>query len=143
MPSGASLVKANMATSDSALRTVDNVAGSSAVKIEDEPPPVARQAPKPLLRPVSGGVLNGKALVLPKPAYPPQARNARASGTVIVEVVIDETGKVIAAKATAGHVLLRQAAAQAAQGARFSPTLLSGQPVKVSGEINYNFGLGQ
>jgi len=38
-----------------------------------------------------------------------------------------------------GHPLLRGAAEQAARGARFSPTLLSGQPVKVSGVITYNF----
>jgi protein TonB len=99
--------------------------------------------PKPLLKPISGGVLNGKAVDLPKPTYPPAARSARASGLVTVEVVIDEKGKVIAAKATSGHALLREVAEQAAKGARFSPTLLSGQPVKVSGEINYNFAFGR
>ncbi|MDT4898287.1 MAG: periplasmic protein TonB [Acidobacteriota bacterium] len=143
LPSGASLVKTNMGTSDSALRMLGNVASNSAVKIEDEPPPVAKAAPKPLLKPITGGVLNGKALVLPKPGYPSAAKSARLSGIVVVEVVIDESGKVIAAKASSGHSLLRQAAVQAAQGARFSPTLLSGQPVKVSGEINYNFALSQ
>ena len=118
--------------------------GSGAVvKVDEEPPPPVetRHAAKPVLKPVSGGVLNGKALSLPKPVYPQQAKTARASGLVTVEVVIDETGKVISAKAVEGHVLLRQAATQAAQDARFSPTLLSGQPVKVSGQINYNFAL--
>lgn len=144
LPSGGSLMKTNIATSDSALRMPSNVASNSAVKVDDEPPPpVARRVPKPLLKPISGGVLNGKAVSLPKPTYPPAARSARASGTVVVEVVIDEAGKVIAAKATSGHMLLKQAAVQAAQGARFSPTLLSGQPVKISGEINYNFALAQ
>jgi protein TonB len=116
---------------------------SAVVKVDGEPPPPAeaRHAPKPLLKPVSGGVLNGKALSLPKPAYPPQARSARASGMVTIEVVIDEAGKVISAKAVDGPMILRQAAVLAAQGARFSPTLLSGQPVKVSGQINYNFAL--
>lgn len=145
LPSGGSLVKANVAAPDSALRMPGNVASNSTVKVEDEPPPPVATArvPKPLLKPVSGGVLNGKAVSLPKPTYPPAARSARASGVVIVEVVIDEAGKVIAAKATSGHMLLKQAAVQAAQGARFSPTLLSGQPVKISGEINYNFALAQ
>ena len=87
--------------------------------------------------------MNGKALDLPRPAYPPQAKTARASGVVIVEVVIDEKGKVIAAKATSGNNMLRAAAEQAAKLARFSPTLLSGQPVKVTGEINYSFALSQ
>ncbi len=143
LPSGGSLVKTNIAPSDSALRMPGNVASNSVVKVADEPPPAAARVPKPLLKPISGGVLNGKAVSLPKPVYPPAARSARASGVVVVEVVIDEAGKVIAAKATSGHMLLKQAAVQAAQGARFSPTLLSGQPVKISGEINYNFALAQ
>jgi TonB family protein len=96
---------------------------------------------KPPVKPISGGVLNGKATSLPVPVYPPAARTARASGLVTVEVVIDGNGKVISAKATSGHTLLQQAAVQAAQQARFTPTLLSGQPVKITGVINYNFGL--
>ena len=148
LPSGASLVKTNMAgaadATAAALRQAGGVQTMSSVKVDGEPPPAAApRAPRPLLKPVSGGVLNGKALDLPKPGYPPQARRARASGVVIVEVVIDEKGKVISAKATSGNTLLRQAAEHAARGARFSPTLLSGQPVKVTGEINYNFAVGQ
>ena len=134
LPSGASLVKANMGTPSNAFSLPGNVSSDSAgVKVDGEPPPpeAIKRAPKPLLKPVSGGVLNGKAVSLPKPVYPLSAKNARASGLVTVEVVIDETGKVISAKAVDGNTLLRQAAVQAAQGARFSPTLLSGQPVKV------------
>lgn len=98
---------------------------------------------RPPVKPISGGVLNGKATSLPVPVYPPAARSARASGLVTVEVVIDGSGKVISAKATSGNSLLQQAAVQAAQQARFTPTLLSGQPVKISGVINYNFALQQ
>ncbi|MGH9882915.1 MAG: energy transducer TonB [Pyrinomonadaceae bacterium] len=50
-------------------------------------------------------------------------------------------GKVISARAQAGPGALRDAAVQAALRARFSPTKLSGQPVKVSGIINYKFSL--
>jgi TonB family protein len=141
LPSGGSLVKTKMATPDNAFGSPSSVSSSSAVKVDDEPPPVVRRVPKPLLKPISGGVLNGKAIDLPRPSYPQAAKSSRAFGTVVVEVVIDEAGKVIAAKATSGPALLREAAVQAAKGARFSPTLLSGQPVKVSGEINYNFAL--
>ena len=88
-----------------------------------------------------GGVLNGKAISKPAPAYPPIAKAARAAGTVEVEVLLDESGRVISAKAIAGHPLLQQAAVEAASRARFSPTLVSGQPVKVSGVIAYNFVL--
>ena len=88
---------------------------------------------------IVGGVLNGKALELPKPAYPAIARAAHASGTVSVQVVIDEEGYVIEAHAVSGHPLLQAAAVAAAREARFSPTSLSGAPVKVTGVIQYNF----
>jgi len=65
----------------------------------------------------------------------------RTQGVVEVSVVLDETGKVISASAINGPTILREAAVQAALKARFSPTKLSGQPVKVSGTINYKFAL--
>jgi protein TonB len=102
------------------------------------PPPPAPPKPKPPKQ-ISGGVLNGKATSLPKPPYPPAARAVRASGAVSVQVLIDESGNVVSASAVSGHPLLRAAAVQAARGARFSPTMLSGQAVKVSGVITYNF----
>jgi protein TonB len=106
-----------------------------------EPPPAA-PTPKPVPKaPISGGVLNGKAISLPKPAYPAIAKTARAAGTVVVQVTIDENGSVISANAISGPPLLRAAAVTAARGARFSPTKLSGQPVKVTGVINFNFTL--
>jgi len=108
------------------------------VQIADEPPPPA-STPTPPRAPISGGVLNGKAISLPKPAYPPIARAAHASGTVVVQVLIDENGSVVSAHAVSGHPLLQAAAVGAAKQARFSPTKLSGQPVKVTGVIQYNF----
>ncbi len=110
------------------------------VSIADDPPPPKPSPPK-RVAPISGGVLNGKAISKPQPVYPPIAKAARASGTVTVQIVVDETGKVISASAVGGHPLLQQAAVGAARQARFSPTLLSGQPVKVSGVITYNFVL--
>ena len=111
------------------------------VHLDSEPPPPP--APTPILKPVSGGVLNGTALSLPSPNYPDNARHMRISGLVTVEVVVDETGKVVSAQAMSGPAILRDAAVQAALKARFSPTKLSGQPVKVSGAINYKFSLSQ
>jgi TonB family protein len=90
-------------------------------------------------KPISGGVLNGKATSLPKPPFPPIARAARASGTVVVQVLVDEDGSVMEANAVSGHPLLQNAAKEAALQARFAPTRLSGQPVKVTGVITYNF----
>lgn len=100
-------------------------------------PPVSQ--PSPPRAPISGGVLNGKAISLPKPAYPPIAKAAKASGTVVVQVVVDERGDVISARAISGNPLLQTAAVAAARGAKFSPTKLSGQPVKITGLITYNF----
>lgn len=88
---------------------------------------------------ISSGVLNEKAISLPKPTYPPVARAAKASGNVVVQVTVDENGNVISAQAVSGHPLLQAAAVAAARSAKFSPTKLSGQPVKVTGVITYNF----
>ncbi len=104
------------------------------------PPVVARAEPKkrtPLR--VSIGVLKGSALVLPQPVYPLAARQLRLGGTVTVQIVIDEKGKVVSAHAVGGHALLRPAAVRAALAARFKPTLLSNEPVSVQGIINYQF----
>jgi TonB family protein len=92
---------------------------------------------------ISGGVLNGKAISKPEPPYPAIAKAARASGTVTVQVTVDETGRVVSASAVSGHPLLHAAAVAAAKQARFTPTLLSGEPVKVSGVLTYNFVLEQ
>ncbi|MFN0140744.1 MAG: TonB family protein [Pyrinomonadaceae bacterium] len=89
--------------------------------------------------PVPGGVVNGKALRLPKPEYPIGARYTRAAGTVQVEVLIGEDGKITSASAVSGDQMLRDTAVRTACKALFSPTLLAGQPVKVSGIITYNF----
>ena len=106
------------------------------VEVADAPPP---PPPAPPRAPISGGVLNGKAISLPKPPYPPIAKQAHASGTVVVQVTIDENGGVISAHAVSGHPLLQAVCVAAARQARFSPTKLSGQPVKVTGVITYNF----
>lgn len=118
---------------------IGTVSGPTKVNIAEDPPPPPEPKPTPPRAPISGGVLNGKAISLPRPAYPPIARQAHASGTVVVQVTINEAGQVISAHAVSGHPLLQGVAVAAARGARFSPTKLSGQPVKVTGVITYNF----
>ena len=88
---------------------------------------------------VSGGVLNGKAVSLPKPKYTPVAKSARASGQVSVRVSVDESGNITSANAVSGHPQLQAAAVAAARGAKFQPTMLSGKPVKTTGVIVYSF----
>lgn len=111
------------------------------VKATDDvpPPPPAKPVAKAPVRPISGGVLNGKAIEMPKPLYPEAARRAKMTGIVNVEVMIDVSGKVIGARAVSGPEMLRDAAERAARQAKFTPALLSGQPVRVSGMISYNF----
>ncbi len=102
--------------------------GSQVVKSDPAPPTH-----------INGGVINGKARKLLKPEYPAEARSNRISGRVDVQVVIDENGRVTSAGAISGHPALHRASREAACDARFSPTLLSGRPVKVTGIISYNF----
>jgi TonB family protein len=90
-------------------------------------------------KPVEGGVLNSKAIALPKPVFPEEARRAKASGRVTVQVVVDEQGKVISATATDGPPSLRAAAEAAARGATFAPLVVGGITVKVAGTLTYDF----
>ena len=88
-----------------------------------------------------GRVLAGKALSKPPPAYPAIAKAARAQGTVTVQIIVDEEGKVSAAQAICGHPLLRSAAVASVRQWLFSPTLLDGKPVLVTGVVTVNFHL--
>ena len=107
------------------------------------PPPPEPEKPKPPPQIVrkSGGVLQGSATRRVQPTYPPLAKAARVSGAVVVEVTVDENGNVISARPMSGHALLKDAAVSAAQRWKFSPTQLSGVPVKVIGTITFNFSL--
>jgi protein TonB len=88
-------------------------------------------------------ILIGKAISKPAPPYPAVAKQIGMQGSVAVQVLIDEQGHVLSAKATSGPPLLLAAAVQAAYKATFIPTKLSGQPVKVTGVITYNFVLNR
>lgn len=136
---GVSRVVADGGTGGLSTGTGTSTTGGDSGDEDAPPPPKPKPTPPPVPKTVSGGVLNGKATSLPKPAYPAAAKAVRAGGAVSVQVLISESGSVISASAVSGHPLLRAAAESAARGARFSPTLLSGQAVKVSGVITYNF----
>ena len=107
-----------------------------------EPPPPPPPAPTPVVPKVikmSEGPLKGKAVSLPKPIYPAMARQIGLQGTVTVQILIDEEGRVVSAQAISGHPILIPEAKRAALQARFTPTTLGNLPVKVSGVITYNF----
>jgi len=73
--------------------------------------------------------------------YPALAKQIKAQGPVNVQILVDEQGKVIMAQPISGHPTLTPAAKEAAMRARFTPTVLNGQAVKVQGVITYNFVL--
>lgn len=89
--------------------------------------------------PINGSVLNGKAISMPQPRYPDAAKTSRVMGSVVVKVWLDESGAVTKLNAVCGPSMLAEASVEAARRARFTPTLLDGKPVKVSGFITYNF----
>ena len=85
--------------------------------------------------------LCGRALSMPKPAYPEEAKSKRAFGVVRVDVVSDEQGRVIWANAVSGPAVLRSVSMKAACRSRYSPTLISGRAIKTESSIQYSFVL--
>jgi TonB family protein len=117
----------------------DSQSKGSSLSFDTPPPGVKIRPANYRLVQRTEGVLNSKAVSLPKPIYPTVAKSMGVVGTVSVRVSIDVTGRVIAAKAVSGNPVLHQAAVAAALKAKFTPTILSAQPVKVSGVIDYVF----
>jgi TonB family protein len=114
--------------------TPANAAAQERVRSSPPPGPWTRTS-----SPIMGGVLNGRAISLPVPEYPEAARKAHASGMVQIDIIISERGHVVWAKALDGPPSLQVTSLTAAWKARFTPTTLMGQPVKVRGRIIYNF----
>ncbi len=108
---------------------------------DDDPSPTPRPPSSPggTPRSIDAGVLNSRAVSLPRPAYPQAARTVGATGSVNVSVLVDEQGNVVSAKATSGHPLLKAAAEAAARQARFNPPRMGNQSVKMSGVLLYSF----
>ena len=117
--------------------------GAGAIVVPDtEPPPPPEPKPEiPKVLKVSTGVLTGNAISLPQPVYPRLAVQIGLKGSVSVQILIDEQGKVLSAEVISGHPVLAPEAKRAALQSRFTPTKLSGVPVKVSGVIVYKFGM--
>jgi TonB family protein len=97
-------------------------------------PPTAPESQAP-----PTGVLNSVAIEMPPPVYPEAAKAKHVTGTVKVEITVDEEGKVIAAEAVEGPKELRAAAVEAAKKARFGQTRLHGALIKLYGVLVYKF----
>lgn len=135
------------ATTDGASRDITSDAGAAEPSRLAETPKreeAKQEEPKtqpPRVTRKSSGVLAGEAIRKPQPQYPPQAKAARVSGPVVVEVTVDESGNVIEARAVSGHTLLKDAAVSAARDWKFTPTKVSGEPVKIVRTITFEFSL--
>jgi protein TonB len=101
------------------------------------PPKVAPQKVR-----VSQGVLQGNAISQPKPQYPPIARQARISGSVVLQATISKAGTIENLHVISGHPMLIQAAMDAVRQWKYKPYLLNGDPVEVDTQITVNFTMG-
>src|SRR5262249_10269531 len=104
-------------------------------------PDSSSDAPRPTKINVSGGVLQEQAIKKVQRAYPADARAARVSGVIKVELLISEEGRVIEATAIDGPEQLREAALEAARQWVFKPVTLSGQAVRMAGVLPFKFTL--
>ena len=93
----------------------------------------------PCCGPRNSSSLRDRALKTVEAVYPEYAKKKRIKGHVVVEITIDEKGRVISARPLYGHKSLRGAALAAAKQWEFQPVELNGQPVKVIGTITFNF----
>ena len=146
-------VNANVRTPTPTPRPTPSVTPSPTPDEEEDPTPTPTRTPIPtpqptIIRPgsptprpaatpsrnLNGGVLNGMAVSLPRPIYPPMARQLGASGQVRVQVSVDGNGNVVSARAVSGHPLLRSAAESAARQSKMRI-----DAANTTGQIVYNF----
>jgi periplasmic protein TonB len=90
---------------------------------------------------VSAGVTSGLLIRKVNPVYPPLARQARISGTVVLRAVISKDGSIENLTLVSGHPMLAPAAIDAVKQWKYKPYLLNGEPVEVDTEVQVNFTL--
>ena len=107
------------------------------------PPPVVEPAQPRIARPGFQGVREPKKIVNVVPEYPEIARISRKEGQVILEAVLDVTGRVQSLRVLKSETLLDAAAIRAVKQWRYTPTELNGVPVQVLMTITVNFTLAR
>jgi protein TonB len=107
------------------------------------PPPPVKAVVTPKRITIGGNVQQAKLVRQPKPVYPPLAKQARISGVVHLAAVISKDGTIQDLKVISGHPLLIPSALEAVKQWVYQPTLLNGEPVEVSTQIDVNFTLSQ
>jgi protein TonB len=106
----------------------------------DNGPKVKAAVPKKVN--ISAGVAVGMLLQKTQPVYPPIAKAARVSGTVVLQATISRTGSIENLRVVSGPAMLQQAALDAVKSWRYRPYLLNNEPVEVETTVNVIFTLG-
>jgi protein TonB len=91
---------------------------------------------------ISAGVAGGLLIQKTTPVYPQIAREARVSGTVVIQATISKTGSLENLRAVSGPTMLRQPALDAVKTWRYKPYMLDGEPVDVETTVSVTFSLG-
>jgi protein TonB len=102
---------------------------------------VAAVATPPKRVKVSEGVSLGMLLVPIQPVYPPIAKAAGVQGPVVIEATISKAGTIESLHVVSGPEMLRKAAIEAIQSAKYRPYRLNGEPTEVQTTITLNFKL--
>jgi TonB family protein len=135
-------------------RTFDQMALSPPLAPPRPPPPPpppppqffagGAQATPPKRINISAGVAVGLLIEKTNPViYPPIAKAARITGTVVLQATISKTGEVENLSVVSGPAMLQQAALDAVKTWRYKPYLLNGLPVEVETTVNLIFSLGK
>ena len=103
--------------------------------------PAVKQAPPKKVN-ISAGVAVGMLISKVQPIYPPIAKAARVSGTVVLQATISKTGQIENLRVVSGPAMLQQAALDAVKQWRYKPYLLNNEPVEVETTVNVIFTLG-
>jgi protein TonB len=106
----------------------------------DAGPKVQAAAPKKIN--ISAGVAIGNLISKSQPVYPPIAKAARVSGTVVLQATISKTGTIENLHVISGPAMLQEAALDAVKQWRYKPYLLNNEPVEVETTVNVIFSLG-
>jgi protein TonB len=107
---------------------------------DNKGPQVKAAAPKKVS--ISAGVMVGMLIQKTQPVYPPIAKAARVSGTVVLQATISKTGQIEGLHVISGPAMLQQAAMDAVKTWRYRPYLLNNDPVEVETTVNVIFTLG-
>jgi protein TonB len=104
-------------------------------------PDTKTSAPPAAPTPRTGKVENAKLIHRVEPVYPPDAKKAGVSGTVVLNAVIAKDGTVQKVQYVSGPKPLVQSATDAVTQWRYAPTTLNGEPVDVKTNISVVYNL--